>query len=79
MNTLDQVRTIVGELAQAHIPADAGASLFDAGVIDSFGVMDLVGRLEQAFGIKVPDAEMIPTRFETLTKIAAYVDTKRGA
>lgn len=79
MNTLEHVRTLVGELAQAPVPLDPGASLFDAGVIDSFGVMDLVGRLEQAFGIQVPDAEMIPSRFETLEKIAAYVDRKRGA
>lgn len=79
MNTLEQVRSLVGELAQAPVPADPGASLFEAGVIDSFGVMDLVARLEQAFAIKVPDAEMIPSRFETLDKIAAYVDRKRGA
>ena len=78
MSTLDDIRSLVGELAQAPVPADPDASLFEAGVIDSFGVMDLVGKLEAAFGIQVPDADMLPRKFETLARIAAYVDTRRG-
>ena len=78
MSTLDDIRSLVGELAQAPVPADPDASLFEAGVIDSFGVMDLVGKLEVAFGIQVPDADMLPRKFETLARIAAYVDTRRG-
>jgi acyl carrier protein len=79
MSTLDKVRALVGELAQAPIPEDPGSSLFEAGVIDSFGVMDLVEKLELQFGIKIPDADMIPRRFETLTKITAYVDQRKGS
>ena len=78
MSTLDDIRSLVGELAQAPVPADPDASLFEAGVIDSFGVMDLVGKLEVAFGIQVPDADMLPRKFETLARIVAYVDTRRG-
>lgn len=78
MSTLEDIRSLVGELAQAPVPADPEASLFEAGVIDSFGVMDLVGKLEAAFGIQVPDADMLPRKFETLARIAAYVDARRG-
>lgn len=78
MSTLDDIRSLVGELAQAPVPEDPEASLFEAGVIDSFGVMDLVGKLEAAFGIQVPDADMLPRKFETLARIAAYVDARRG-
>ncbi len=78
MSTLDDIRSLVGELAQAPIPEDPGASLFEAGVIDSFGIMDLVERLEAAFGIKVPDGDMMPRTFESLARIAAYVDARRG-
>jgi acyl carrier protein len=78
MSTLDDIRTLVGELAQAPVPADPEASLFEAGVIDSFGVMDLVEKLEATFGIQVPDSEMVPRKFETLAKIAAYVDARRS-
>lgn len=79
MSTIDTVRSLVAELAQAPVPEDIEASLFEAGVIDSFGVMDLVERLEESFGIKVPDKDMVPKRFETLAKIAAYVDQRKAA
>jgi D-alanine--poly(phosphoribitol) ligase subunit 2 len=60
------------------VPQDPDESLFEAGVIDSFGVMDLVAQLEESFDIKVPDDEMVPRRFETLNKIVAYVEAKRS-
>ena len=79
MSTIDTVRVLVAEVGQAEVPEDIETSLFEAGVIDSFGVMDLVERLEESFGIKVPDKDMIPRRFETLAKIAAYVDQRKAA
>ena len=78
MSTLDDIRALVGSLAQSPVPEDPEDSLFDAGVIDSFAVMDLVARLESSFGIQVPDSDMLPRKFETLAKIAAYVDARRG-
>lgn len=78
MSTLDDIRALVGTLAQSPVPEDPEASLFEAGVIDSFGVMDLVAGLEASFGIQVPDSDMLPRKFETLAKIATYVDARRG-
>ena len=78
MPVLDTVRETVASIAQVPVPADPGASLFDGGVIDSFGVIDLVARLEEAFGIKVPDEDMVPRKFETLEKIASYVESHRS-
>ena len=40
--------------------------------------MDAVARLEEVFGVKVPDADLTPRRFETLAKIEAYF-TARAA
>ena len=76
---MEQIRALLTALAQAPLPADPTASLFENGVIDSFGVMELVDRLERMFGIKVPRADMLPRRFESLEKIAAYVEARRGA
>jgi acyl carrier protein len=78
MTTLEDIRSLVASLAQAPLPEDPDESLFDAGVIDSFGVMDLVGKLEGRYGFQVADAEMVPRKFETLAKIAAFVDARRG-
>jgi acyl carrier protein len=77
MSLADEIRTLVASLAQAPLPEDPEASLFEAGVIDSFGMVELVARLEEAFAIQVPDADMVPRKFETLARIAAYVAARR--
>jgi len=74
----EKIRLTLEPLARAPIPDDADASLFELGVLDSFGLMDAVARLEEAFGVKVPDADLTPRRFETLSKIEAYF-TARAA
>ena len=66
------IRKTLEPLAQAPIPDDPDASLFDLGVIDSFGLMDAVAQLEEALGVKVPDSDLNPRRFETLAKIERY-------
>ena len=73
-----KIRTVLQPLAKAPLPADADVSLFELGVLDSFGLMDAVAQLEEAFGVKVPDADLTPRRFETLAKIERYF-TSRAA
>ena len=79
MSTIDQVRRALEAVAKSPVPADDDASLFDAGVIDSFGLMEFIGALEQTFNVKVPDDELTPRKFETVSKVAAWFDArKRG-
>jgi acyl carrier protein len=68
----ETIRAVLSPLARNPIPDDVDASLFELGVLDSFGLMDAVARLEEAFGAKVPDADLTPRRFETLAKIESY-------
>lgn len=72
------VRRVVEEIAQAGVPEDPDASLFDAGVIDSFALMELIGKLEETFGVKVPDADLTPRKFESIGRIAAYFEARKG-
>jgi len=69
----EKIQEALGRVAKAPIPTDREASLFDAGVIDSFALVDFVSDLENEFGIKVPDSDLLPTKFESLAKIAAYL------
>jgi len=78
MGTRETVREAILPSALAPVPEDDAASLFDLGVIDSFGLMDVITRLEAAFKVKVPDADLTPKKFETVAKMAAYFDTKRA-
>ena len=73
------VRRFIGENFLFRDDADAiaqDASLLDAGIIDSTGVLELVCFLETSFGIEVGDDEMLPENLDSIRAIASYVDRK---
>jgi acyl carrier protein len=55
------------------------ASLLDSGVIDSTGVLELIGFLQDELGVEVADDEMIPANLDSIAKIDAFVTRKRAA
>ena len=75
--TQETIRQVLAPIVRAPLPEDEEASLFETGVLDSFGLLEAVSRLESAFGVKVPDAELVPRRFETLAKIERYFESRR--
>lgn len=48
------------------------------GILDSLGVLDLVGYLEQEFGISVADEDLVPDHFETLRRLTAFVESRQS-
>ena len=54
-------------------------SFLDRHVLDSTGFLELVAFLEETFGIKVGDAEMIPENLDSIDNVAAFVTSKRSA
>ena len=54
-------------------------SLLEAGLIDSTGILELVGYLEATFGIRMADAEIVPENLDSIVRIAAYVAGKLAA
>jgi acyl carrier protein len=51
-------------------------SLFDSGVVDSTGVLELVSFIEDSYGVQVDDTELIPDNFDSVEKISAYIKRK---
>ena len=49
------------------------------GILDSLGVLDLVGYLEQEFGTAVADEDLVPEHFETLRHLTSFVEERQGA
>ena len=45
-------------------------------IIDSTGILELTSFLEQAFGIKVEDEELVPDNLDSLNCIEQYVQRK---
>lgn len=54
-------------------------SLLEKGIIDSTGVLELVGFLEESFGMKVEDEELVPENLESVNNIVAFVIEKNRA
>jgi acyl carrier protein len=71
-------RFIEVELNRDLGAASTSDSLLEAGVLDSLGVMEVVGFIERSYGISVSDDEMMPENFETLDAIASFVDRRRA-
>lgn len=76
MTTQERVLAVVKTIVQKPVPADPDESLFESGVLDSFALPDMVGALEQEFGIKVPDSDLNPRKFDSVARIAGYVDAR---
>lgn len=53
-------------------------SLIASGTIDSTGVLELIMFIEESFGIKVADEEMIPDNLDSVEKMVSYVRRKRA-
>jgi acyl carrier protein len=73
MNREAQIRKVVAEVARKPVEVDQDESLFDSGFLDSFALVDLVSGLEKEFGIKIPDGDLIPQRFDSIARIERYL------
>jgi acyl carrier protein len=49
---------------------------FRSGIIDSTGIIELVGFIESSFPVKVEDEELVVNNFSSLNSVSAYLDRK---
>ena len=63
---------------EAAAQLDPEQSLVEAGVIDSTGVLELIGYVEETYGLEVPDADLVPENFDSLANVARYVGRRLG-
>jgi acyl carrier protein len=59
--------------AKAVQPDD---DLFSTGVLDSLGILQLVLFIEEQFGIKVPDEDVLFENFQTVAAMTRYLEAK---
>jgi acyl carrier protein len=57
---------------------DGSTSLIEAGVIDSTGVLELVGFLEETFEIRIDDEDLVPENLDSIDNIVRFVERKRA-
>jgi len=56
---------------------DANDPLLTSGIIDSLGVLSIVGFLEREFGIELLDDDLTPDNFQSLGRLAQLVAGKQ--
>ena len=51
-------------------------SLINSGLVDSFGILELVFFIDSTFGIKVEDYEILDAEADTINKIVALLEAR---
>lgn len=60
-------------------PLPGDLSLIDNDLIDSTGILELVGFLEERFAITVADADIVPANLDTIDQIADFIARKQAS
>lgn len=63
------------DFQEEHYP-DPDESLFDSGLLDSFALPDVLSALEKAFSIKIPDSDLNPRKFDSISRIESYIESR---
>jgi acyl carrier protein len=76
MDRQTQIVEIVKRVAGKPIDPAPEESLFESGALDSFILADLVTAIEKEFGLKIPDADLTPRKFDSVSRIEAYLQSR---
>lgn len=57
---------------------DSG-SFLQKGILDSTGILEVVGFLEEQYGIKIEDEELVPENLDSIENIVRFVSSKNPA
>jgi acyl carrier protein len=62
---------------QQDVQLAGSDSLMERGIIDSTGVLELVGFLEQSYKISVQDEDIVPENLDSIDALVAFVERRR--
>lgn len=79
VDVVGEVRAFIVErflFGQGADTLSNGSSFLESGIVDSTGVLEIVMFIEQRFGIKVNDDELVPDNLDSIDKVGAFVRRK---
>jgi acyl carrier protein len=77
----ESVRAFISKnfyLPDASVLGD-DTSFLAAGIVDSTGVLEVVGFLETTFAIQVEDEDLVPQNLDSVAALVSFVQRKRAA
>jgi acyl carrier protein len=81
MSVHDEIRQFIIDnflMGQDSDSLKDDSSFLEEGVIDSTGVLELVGFLEENYEIKVEDEELVPENLDSIQNLCAYLEHKQS-
>jgi acyl carrier protein len=78
----EQIRQYIAEnilFSDNGIGLSDEESFLDAGIVDSVGVLELVAFVEDTFAIEVPDEEIVPDNFDSISRLATFIERRTPA
>ena len=82
METKSQVRQFILDnfmMGRDQDELKDSGSLLEMNIIDSTGVLELVGFLEETFEITIEDDELIPENLDSLDRIENFINRKKNS
>jgi len=76
MDNQAKVIEIISRVTGEKVEIGPEESLFDSGILDSFALTDVIAGVEKEFSIKVPDSDLTPRKFNTISRIVSYVESR---
>jgi len=65
-------------LSADGVTLDREDSLIEVGVIDSTGVLELIGFIEERYEVEIRDEEVLPENLDSIGNIIRFVGEKLG-
>jgi acyl carrier protein len=50
--------------------------LFDAGIVDSAGLISFLAYIEKEYHINIPDEDLLPENFKSISAITRYLNSR---
>jgi acyl carrier protein len=76
MESQARIVKVLREVTGKDIHPAPDDSLFTSGLLDSFALTDFVTGLEEEFGVSVPDSDLSARKFDTISKVESYLESK---
>lgn len=61
---------------QTDSPFSDDTSFLESGIIDSTGLLELIAFVEQRYGFRLQDQEIVPDNLDSVEKLARFVQQK---
>lgn len=56
---------------------DDNDSFLEKGIIDSTGMLELVAFLEEKFGVRIEDEELVPENLDSVARLVDFITRKK--